>query len=46
MHKLLNKVNWTFLFSFKINSFLEHMSKDNEDTLGNMFKDKQPKNYH
>jgi hypothetical protein len=46
MHKLLNKVDWTFLLSFKINSILEHMSKDNEDTPGNMFKDDQPKDDH
>lgn len=43
MHKLLNKVDWTLLLNSKISSVLEQMSKDKEDTLGNMLKDEQPK---
>ncbi len=35
-----------FLFSFKISLVLKHMSKDKEDTLGNMSKDEQPEDDH
>ncbi len=46
MHKLLNKTNKMFLLNSKIISILKHMSKDEEDTLGNMSEDEQPRDDH